>query len=487
MSCIHCTFKNHNKRKTHTKRKGPAKKRPKTRARPVARKKTAGRSRRTGPIAFVGKALGGMVDKFIGTGDYKVHSNSVLRPSSVPAMHSTSTNTIVRHREYILDILSSTAPFQLDSWTINPGNDLLFPWLSTVAANYECYKFRGLVFEYRSLSGDVTTQMNQGYIAAAIDYNSAAVTPTSKSMIENMMGSQSARPDEDMFIPVECKPQMNPLGEYFVRTGALQPGQNVQFYDYGLLQLALGAHPANNVTMGELWVTYEIELCKPTVDNAAIATGGYSAHLAFNPASTTTPIGNAVITSYTYNNIAASWTPTSLSLPAGLPNKVVFMLSYKGTSVTMSYPALTITNGVLVTDWYSGTASNGPPSGTVTSAFVWLFTIQPTNPAVPLTINFGTAAIIPISTLDVYISGIWEYGAKKPIDRLEMKGVRKSRPEPPLDAKSAERPDTPRPRDPRDEKTRDRDPLREDKLRSAESDDEWSEASRPAGRRPSRK
>jgi hypothetical protein len=36
----------------------------------------------------------------------------------------------------------------------------MFPWLSNIAQNFESYKLRGLVFEFKSMSGDALTSTN---------------------------------------------------------------------------------------------------------------------------------------------------------------------------------------------------------------------------------------------------------------------------------------------------------------------------------------
>jgi hypothetical protein len=106
---------------------------------PVVRR-TYRRKRRTGaktiipakPAATFSDQLGGLVgrgvtsgvnalSKWLGFGAYTIKSNTVIGAGgTVPSMHSTHDSIIVRHREYIGDIQSSTT-FNATQIPLNPG------------------------------------------------------------------------------------------------------------------------------------------------------------------------------------------------------------------------------------------------------------------------------------------------------------------------------------------------------------------------------
>lgn len=59
------------------------------------------------------------------------------------------------------DVISSSAGvFNGLVYKINPGNPETFPWLSSIASNFEAYRIEGLVFEYKTMSADALNSTN---------------------------------------------------------------------------------------------------------------------------------------------------------------------------------------------------------------------------------------------------------------------------------------------------------------------------------------
>lgn len=70
---------------------------------------------------------------------------SMALGTSPPTVRNTKKgNFIVRHREFIGDIPAS-AVFESTGEFINPGLSTVFPWLSTVAQNFEEWEPRGML------------------------------------------------------------------------------------------------------------------------------------------------------------------------------------------------------------------------------------------------------------------------------------------------------------------------------------------------------
>lgn len=67
----------------------------------------------------------------------------------------------ISHREYVGDVVSGPSnSFTYKTYSLNPGNSSLFPWLSVISENFESYKFHGLVFEFKSMSADALNSTN---------------------------------------------------------------------------------------------------------------------------------------------------------------------------------------------------------------------------------------------------------------------------------------------------------------------------------------
>lgn len=350
------------------------------------------------------------MDKFIGFGDYKISQNSIVSPGSVPAMHSNKMTAVIRHREYIRDIISSNTAFVSYQYPINAGMTATFPWLAQVASAYECYRFKGLIFEFKTLSGDVTTASNQGYVAGCINYNAAAAPYASKSQIENALGGRSCKPSESMYFPMECKPLFNPLNEYFVRDQGVLSNQNIQFYDVGTFTIAVGGNATNGVVLGELWVTYEVEFCKPALLDTPTVEGGAQAHLALSSITNTNPLGAQNITTYTYDNIGLIVTGTAITFPQHGAAKYMLVYSARqtGSNITLTYPSVSLNNCTYNTNHFAnaGSQSAGATNGTILLSNAWLtwvIMLNVTDPSQTASITFGSSGVIPNGSGDLWV------------------------------------------------------------------------------------
>lgn len=234
----------------------------------------------------VGSVLGGLLNRGLyaitGFGDYVVKSNVLLETNGPPEVVNRSNKEfVVRHREYITDIYSlagtanTPSAFGLQTFPINPGSSVTFPWLSTVADKFEQYRIEGMLFEFKSLYSDAVVTQNGsiGSTILATEYNSGAPSFSSKQAMENYQFAQSAKPSCSILHPIECARNQNVLSELYVRPGSVPSGEDVKTYDFGDFQIAsqgipLGAAGAA-VNLGELWVTYQIALIKPRIPTAS--------------------------------------------------------------------------------------------------------------------------------------------------------------------------------------------------------------------------
>lgn len=212
-----------------------------------------------------------------GMGDYNINYNSLMSNGAsgeVPQFGGLGNglgSIRVRHREYIQDVFSSTS-FVNDSFPINPANSEAFPWLSGIAQQFQEYRFHGLVFFFKSMSAEALNSTNTalGTVIMSTDYNAASSPYQSKSAAENAQFTVSCKPSEDLVHGIECDPsQIVNQGHLYVaasRNGTAPPGEDIKTYNMGNFQIMTqGSQAVANI--GELWVTYDIELLKP-IDNA---------------------------------------------------------------------------------------------------------------------------------------------------------------------------------------------------------------------------
>lgn len=186
-------------------------------------------------------------------------------------MHSENQSIIVRHKEFLTEVRSSVAFNVQRSFTINPGNRDTFPWLYRLANQYQQYRIKGMVFHYVPTSGSLSagTSNALGSIMMQTSYRSNDTQPANKIELLNEYWSTESVPSECLAHPIECNPNENPFNVQYVRSSdsILPTGDSPLLYDLGTTHLAVSGQQADNIALGDLWVTYEVELKKPIISS----------------------------------------------------------------------------------------------------------------------------------------------------------------------------------------------------------------------------
>ena len=214
------------------------------------------------------------IDQISGSGGYHITSNSLH--GQTPSFRLSEKGWRVTHREYVCDVVSSTGYFNRQFF-INPGNSKLFPWLSGVAGSFEEYYLHGLIFNYRPMSGtSVADTASLGSVILATEYDVVKPAFTSKSEAEAYRYCTQTVPYQQMIHPVECANRFTPLPRKFITDVETPSGLRTQddprLNFHGNLQLMVQGSPANAVSIGELWVSYDITLLIPRPRRPAVVT-----------------------------------------------------------------------------------------------------------------------------------------------------------------------------------------------------------------------
>jgi len=207
---------------------------------------------------------------YIGRGGYT--SNSLMaggKPGMVGSIGGENQSVTVTHREYLQDVYGpDNAAFSNEKLAINPGLMQNFPWLSQIAANYEEYEFKQLVFEFHSTVDPSATNNSSGStgtIIMATNYNPDAPRFTTKEVMMQYHGACNGRVTEDLVSGVEADPSLN-AGSAVKYTRSTTPvGQSLKDFDLGSFQWALVNIPPafENQQVGEMWCYYTVVLSKP--------------------------------------------------------------------------------------------------------------------------------------------------------------------------------------------------------------------------------
>jgi len=201
-----------------------------------------------------------------GYGQYKIQSNSLM-DGDVPIFTPHSRTFRFKNREFIGDIVSGPAgSFNIVyKQDIQPTNQAMFPWLSTMARCFDEYKIHGQLFQFKTTSVDALNSTNTalGTVVMGTQYNPLNPDFTSKQEMENHEFTSTCKPSEGTIHALECDPKQTPLEHLYIRHQGQEAGSDKRLYDYGKFTLAVSGMQAPNVTIGELHVTYDIEFFKP--------------------------------------------------------------------------------------------------------------------------------------------------------------------------------------------------------------------------------
>lgn len=210
-------------------------------------------------------------DTIMGMGAYRQRrgkGSSQILGGNPPTVQNTSGGFVIRHREYVGDLNTSQA-FKNYAFSLNPGDPYAFPWLSSIAKNFEEWVPRGIVFQFKSTSSDAVVSTNAnaalGTVIMATEYNPYNGAFASKQQMENYEWAKSCKPSQSMLHAVECASSKNVQGSYFIRTGPIANNQDLRLYDLGTFNIAAVGMQSLGAACGELWISYEIELRKPRI------------------------------------------------------------------------------------------------------------------------------------------------------------------------------------------------------------------------------
>lgn len=193
-----------------------------------------------------------------GSGDYRVNVNSLINGAGGGKTESVR----IRQSEYIGPLNGTTAFTVANNYLLNPGNSKIWPWLTNIARNYEEWIPHGILFSFKSsCSNQVSTAANLGNIIVATDYDVYDNPPASKISMLQMAYSNESVITEDLIHGVECDPRRNVFGRFYILHDNDVVEGSEREYHLGNVTIATTDNPTT-AQIGDLWVHYDITLCK---------------------------------------------------------------------------------------------------------------------------------------------------------------------------------------------------------------------------------
>jgi hypothetical protein len=353
------------------------------------------------------KGAGSMVERGImnvvrGFGDYSVRQNTLMRGGNDPPVVSNSNikgGVVIRHREYLGDI-TGTIAFTNTPYIINPGLGDSFPWLSSIARSFEQYRIRGMLVEYKTMSATsiLAAGANSalGVVMIATQYDVYDEPFLTKHTLENYQYACSAVPYQSFIHPVECAKQQSTISELYVRTEDEGEG-DLRLYDFGRVNVATQGMQANGGSIGELWITYEIEFYKPKIPS--VITEGAADHFRLTGSTNALPLGtsNVLMPGSSLNGVVSTSVLSTYTFNpgTGIGEQYLFTYNCGGGSVALTAPVVSVTGCAFIAFWGNGTTQAASNTGSTSAGFQTKFVLEITasNPF----LSFGAAGTLPTS------------------------------------------------------------------------------------------
>jgi len=248
----------------------------------------------------------------------------------------------ITESEFIGAVTVANQPnFNSVVFAVNPGNATTFPWLSTIAKQFEKYKFERLNFVFKREVSEFATAGQTGKVIMSFDTDASDAPPATKQQMEDTDPHRDCMPCENMGLNLDPTMLHGPMMvAKFVRPAGLPGAADIKLYDVGNLNIATQGITANN-EVGELHVNYTIVLEKPILENLAGAPANNSVSWFQSTTSqtyTTTIATTALDATATVNGLTVVNTAGSMVPPAG--NYLVDFTGLFGDSAAEAFTAV---------------------------------------------------------------------------------------------------------------------------------------------------
>jgi len=279
--------------------------------------------------------------------------------------------------------------------------------------NFEEAQIHGCIFEFKPTSAyAVAGTQAMGNVILATDYDVVDANYANKREMEIVEFSSSAMSNVCQIHPIECDPKQNVLAEHYIQYGATSIADfpdDPRFGCMGNFQVATNGMPTTGEAVGELWVTYDVELRKPQL--AAGGSGPAEYHLggtlneehAFTATKETWggfPLAGAA-SPFKYEFSGSADDTTSVHIQClsgnGSVGSYIVSLNVAGTDMATTGVAVTLGPGVTSTNLFaSDSTESGAYGATATNAGatsqVTIAAITFTEPGQTFALGIGTAA-----------------------------------------------------------------------------------------------
>lgn len=343
--------------------------------------------------------------RILGMGDYSIQANTLVKGGGTLAQGAKiipNGNRSVRilYKEYLGDVYTHptvAGAFNLAAYPINPGLVQTFPWLATIAQQYEQWTPNGIAFEFKSTSSEYVSTQALGSVIMSTEYDVYDEPFENKQEMLNSCYSNEAKPSQHIVHGVECDPRDNPLSIFYTRTGANDTNADASLRetDLGVFYIATQGGATANLNLGSLYIVYDITLRKEQMFNGVRNKGlildciygtvgvASATPLPVRATNNTTPGSTEIMT--------IGGLGTTINLPSWINGgiwRIFYYVAWTASGV-FAPPILTPTSGC---DYYGSTYTSGgivPSTASSDSTMAFLDII--------ISSNVGSGAVITMS------------------------------------------------------------------------------------------
>lgn len=233
----------------------------------------------------LGAMAGEQLARFFGHGDYVVKSNSLMQaihpnqnsPNPLK-FEKNGRGTRIVEREFLFDlssgpVVSGSSSFLNTVLPINPTNRTTFPWLSTLANQFDQWEPNGIIFEFVSTSSTFNgASQALGTVIMATDYDVFDAAYPTKQYMENSDYACSTRPSENLLHGIECAKSERPTPILYTSVTS-----SANLSNLGNFQIASVGCSTAGVKLGEVWVSYDITFYKKQLADTVLLLSGFEA------------------------------------------------------------------------------------------------------------------------------------------------------------------------------------------------------------------
>lgn len=195
---------------------------------------------------------------------------STVRNVQPKIAYNGSNSCCIAHRE-LISTINHSVNFSVVSFALNPGLSATFPWLAPMAAQWEQYRFKKLIFNYVTRTSTTTV----GSVLLAPDYDASDSAPSSEVNMASYQDCVEDVPWKNLICKLNTASMHVIQQRKYLRTSAIPSGTDVKLYDVGNFFVATTGGTSTDA-IGKLYVEYEVEFFIPQKESASSSGTSFS-------------------------------------------------------------------------------------------------------------------------------------------------------------------------------------------------------------------